>query len=145
MCITVCTTSPLPAACGLFAGLGGCGLRSLPLVAESFRPRPGVDCRHATFRIEHDSSYAASRGGRGRCHQALGAGASTTPWSRWALAWRLCSSTLALAGEASVGEDRLRRSDTGGDHIVSAADQLLTADDLAERWQVPKSHVFRLT
>jgi len=28
---------------------------------------------------------------------------------------------------------------------VSAADQLLTADDLAERWQVPKSHVYRLT
>jgi excisionase family DNA binding protein len=25
------------------------------------------------------------------------------------------------------------------------AEQLLTADQLAERWQVPKSHVYRLT
>ena len=29
--------------------------------------------------------------------------------------------------------------------MVSAARHLLTADDLAERWQVPKSHVYRLT
>jgi excisionase family DNA binding protein len=26
-----------------------------------------------------------------------------------------------------------------------SAGQLLTADDLADRWQVPKSHVYRLT
>jgi len=26
-----------------------------------------------------------------------------------------------------------------------SASQLLTADQLAERWQVPKSHVYRLT
>lgn len=29
--------------------------------------------------------------------------------------------------------------------MLSASDQLLTADELAERWQVPKSHVYRLT
>jgi len=29
--------------------------------------------------------------------------------------------------------------------VLSASDQLLTADELAERWQVPKSHVYRLT
>jgi excisionase family DNA binding protein len=28
---------------------------------------------------------------------------------------------------------------------VSAGNHLLTADELAERWQVPKSHVYRLT
>lgn len=27
----------------------------------------------------------------------------------------------------------------------AAARRLLTADELAERWQVPKSHVYRLT
>lgn len=30
------------------------------------------------------------------------------------------------------------------DHRVTAH-QLLTADQLAERWQIPKSHVYRLT
>ncbi len=30
------------------------------------------------------------------------------------------------------------------DHHLTAR-QLLTADQLAERWQVPKSHVYRLT
>jgi excisionase family DNA binding protein len=29
--------------------------------------------------------------------------------------------------------------------VVSATAHLLTADELAERWQVPKSHVYRLT
>jgi excisionase family DNA binding protein len=29
--------------------------------------------------------------------------------------------------------------------VVSAAHRLLTAEQLAERWQVPKSHVYRLT
>jgi excisionase family DNA binding protein len=29
--------------------------------------------------------------------------------------------------------------------VVSATGQLLTAGELAERWQVPKSHVYRLT
>jgi excisionase family DNA binding protein len=29
--------------------------------------------------------------------------------------------------------------------VVSATGQLLTADELAVRWQVPKSHVYRLT
>ena len=29
--------------------------------------------------------------------------------------------------------------------MVSTAHHLLTVDDLAERWQVPKSHVYRLT
>lgn len=28
---------------------------------------------------------------------------------------------------------------------VVTASRLLTADDLAERWQVPKAHVYRLT
>jgi excisionase family DNA binding protein len=28
---------------------------------------------------------------------------------------------------------------------MSEARQLLTADELAERWQVPRSHVYRLT
>lgn len=28
---------------------------------------------------------------------------------------------------------------------MSGARRLLTADELAERWQVPKSHVYRLT
>jgi excisionase family DNA binding protein len=29
--------------------------------------------------------------------------------------------------------------------VVSATRHLLTAGELAERWQVPKSHVYRLT
>jgi excisionase family DNA binding protein len=29
--------------------------------------------------------------------------------------------------------------------VVSAPGRLLTAGELAERWQVPKSHVYRLT
>lgn len=28
---------------------------------------------------------------------------------------------------------------------TASAERLLTADDLAARWQVPKSHVYRLT
>jgi excisionase family DNA binding protein len=28
---------------------------------------------------------------------------------------------------------------------ATAADRLLTADDLARRWQVPKQHVYRLS
>jgi excisionase family DNA binding protein len=33
----------------------------------------------------------------------------------------------------------------GGDTGVSATGHLLSAGELAERWQVPKSHVYRLT
>jgi excisionase family DNA binding protein len=29
--------------------------------------------------------------------------------------------------------------------LATPAVRLLTADDLAERWQVPKSHIYRLT
>lgn len=36
-------------------------------------------------------------------------------------------------------------TDRGGDVSAGAvSEQLLTADQLAERWQVPKSHVYRL-
>lgn len=33
----------------------------------------------------------------------------------------------------------------GGDTVVNATGHLLTAGELAERWQVPKGHVYRLT
>lgn len=36
------------------------------------------------------------------------------------------------------------QGDRGGAQTLVAA-QLLTADELAERWQVPKQHVYRLT
>jgi excisionase family DNA binding protein len=43
---------------------------------------------------------------------------------------------LQLPAPAPRAADRARRAMTA---------RLLTADDLAERWQVPKRHVYRLT
>jgi excisionase family DNA binding protein len=43
---------------------------------------------------------------------------------------------LQLPAPAPPAADRGRRAMTA---------RLLTADDLAERWQVPKSHIYRLT
>ena len=51
---------------------------------------------------------------------------------------------LRRAGQLAERTSRDVPKERGGS-VVSAAHQLLTADDLAERWQVPKSHVYRLT
>jgi hypothetical protein len=58
-----------------------------------------------------------------------------------------CAPSARATGAVDREPLRDRRGRRGGHarHAEGAADRLLTAEQLATRWQVPKSHVYRLT
>jgi excisionase family DNA binding protein len=50
-----------------------------------------------------------------------------------------------IAGRDSAHERSKSPHDASTDAVGLTADQLLTPQQLADRWQVPKQHVYRLT
>src|SRR4051794_10914364 len=90
------------------------------------RPAPSALDRHAPARLEPSSAFSPLPAGTLRARVA----------------------TRVLVDVDMNGDARMLPADSGHrveEPTVAAFDRLLTAEQLAARWQVPKSHVYRLT